>query len=297
VAGQLDQIIAAVEPLLGPCDGEPVPLEGGITNRNFRARLGGNDYVVRVHGANTGLLGIDRNSERLAVAAAAQLGIGPELIAAPPGGLVTRFVPCASLSAAEVAARIEEVAAALRRFHDAGPSLPSAFSVPALLAGYAEIVTARGRPLPDVYAETLTLAERVAGAMPAGERRPCHNDLLAGNIIHATADERIMLVDWEYAGMGDPYFDLGNLAVNNELDGGAEERLLQAYLGRAPADGERAALKLGRILSDAREAGWGVVQAAVSELEFDFAGYGGEHFERLWRAVRRPDFEELLATT
>jgi thiamine kinase-like enzyme len=296
VAHDVHDIIAACEPALGPREGEPVPLEGGITNRNFRARLGGREYVVRVHGANTGLLGIDRTAERLAVEAAARLGIGPELVAAPPGGLVTTFVVCAGLDPAGVGAHIEEIAAVLRRFHDGGPALPSAFSVPELLSEYAGIVREHGREVPGEYEETLALVQRVVAAMPATGPRPCHNDLLAGNIIHATDEDRIMLVDWEYAGMGDPYFDLGNLAVNNEFDGDAEQRLLGAYLGR-PADArERAALRLARILSDAREAGWGVVQAAVSELDFDFEGYGGEHFERLWRAARAPDFEELLAT-
>ena len=296
MAAELQQIIAACEPALGSLESEPVPLEGGITNRNFRARLGGHDYVVRVHGANTGLLGIDRASERLAVETAARLGIGPELVATPAGGLVTRFVECAALDAAGVAARVQEVALAVRRFHDEGPVLPSGFSVPELLSGYAEIVGAHGGSLPDGYGDTVALAERIVAALPRVEPRPCHNDLLAGNIIDATAQGRIMLVDWEYAGMGNPWFDLGNLAVNNELDGEGEERLLAAYLGRAADERERAALKLARILSDAREAGWGVVQAAVSELSFDFEAYGGAHFERLWRAARAPDFEELLAT-
>jgi thiamine kinase-like enzyme len=294
--GELEAILAACEAELGPREGEPAPLHGGITNRNFRARLGGRDYVVRVHGANTDLLGIDRASERLAVQTAAGLGIGPELVAAPPGGLVTRFVECAGLTPEGVAEHLEAIAQALRRFHDSGLELANGFSVPALLTDYAEIVAARGGELPARYDETLALVRRIADALPGGGPRPCHNDLLAGNIIHALAEDRVMLVDWEYAGMGDPWFDLGNLAVNNELDAAAERRLLSAYLGREPSERELAALALARILSDAREGAWGVVQMTLSDLDFDFEGYGGEHFERLWSAAARPDFEELLAT-
>ena len=91
-----------------------------------------------------------------------------------------------------------------------------------------------------------------------------------------------MLVDWEYAGMGDPRFDLGNLSVNNDFDDGDDERLLGAYYGGPPSDPQRAALKLMRVLSDAREAAWGVVQGAVSELDFDFDGYA----QRALRADR-----------
>ena len=95
--------------------------------------------------------------------------------------------------------------------------------------------------------------------------------------------------------MGHPFFDLGNLAVNNALDGDAEERLLSAYLGEPATESSRALLKLMRVLSDAREAAWGVVQTHVSDLDFDFAGYAAEHFERLLAAAREPEFEECLA--
>ena len=57
---------------------------------------------------------------------------------------------------------------------------------------------------------------------------PCHNDLLPGNILFA--DDRVWLLDFEYAGMNDVFFDLGNLSVNSELGHDAEERLLQLLL-------------------------------------------------------------------
>jgi thiamine kinase-like enzyme len=107
----------------------------------------------------------------------------------------------------------------------------------------------------------------------------------------------MLIVDWEYAGMGDPRFDLGNLSINNDFDEATNDRLLRAYYGDAPSDSRRAALRLMRVLSDAREAAWGVVQAQVSELDFDFEGYGREHFERLHATAALPDFEEWLATT
>jgi len=103
-----------------------------------------------------------------------------------------------------------------------------------------------------------------------------------------------LIVDWEYAAMGDPRFDLGNLSINSDFDEAADERLLRAYFGRDPSDGERAALKLMRILSDAREAAWGVVQGEISELDFDFERYASEHFERLRTAVEQPRFEQWL---
>jgi thiamine kinase-like enzyme len=291
----LNEIVQRLEPSLGPLAGDPTELGGGITNRNFRVRLGEGEYVIRRPGKDTALLGIDRGAERLATETAARLGIAPEVAASHEDCLVTRYIACREAQAGELQRRAEEVAVALRRFHDAPLVLPASFSVPELLERYALVVRERGGELPAVYAEVVAIAGRIERALPLTRRRPCHNDLLAGNIIFARGGEGILIVDWEYAGMGDPRFDLGNLSVNNDFDEAADERLLAAYHGSAPTDGVRASLKLMRVMSDAREAAWGVVQGTVSELDFDFDGYGREHFQRLRDAVEQPLFEEWLA--
>lgn len=282
--GELNDILHGLEPSLGPVGGDPAPLEGGITNRNFRVRFGEGEYVVRLHGRDTELLGIDREAERVACEAAAGLGIAPQLAASFDGGLVTRYVSCAPLDTADIAARAEEIATALRAFHDCPVSLPVVFSVPDLLDSYAAVVTARGGRLPELYAEARELAGKIAAALPATRPAPCHNDLLPGNLLREREGDRIMIVDWEYAGMGHPCFDLGNLSVNNGFDEAAEERLLGAYHGTSPSPAQRATLQLMRVLSDVREAAWGVMQAAISDLAFDFDGYAERHFRRL-RAV------------
>jgi thiamine kinase-like enzyme len=293
--GELNDILHHLESSLGPLTGEPAALDGGITNRNYRVTLGGIDYVLRMPGKDTNLLGIDRAAERIASEAASGLGIAPAVAASVDDCLITRFVPCSAVTAEQVAALVEEIALALRAFHDSTVVLPASFWVPDLLGDYAAVVAERGGELGDGYGKAIAVAARIAAALPLREPRPCHNDLLAGNIIRAHGGGSVMLVDWEYAGMGDPRFDLGNLSVNNGFAGEDDERLLHAYHGAAPSDSERAALKLMRVLSDAREGAWGVVQGAVSELEFDFARYAGDHFERLAAAVARPDFEEWLA--
>ena len=103
-----------------------------------------------------------------------------------------------------------------------------------------------------------------------------------------------MIVDWEYAGMGDPFFDLGNFAVNNELADADEDRLLEAYFGEPATPRRRAALKLFRFMSDFREAMWGVVQTSVSELDFDFTEYADKHFKRLTETGGDPRFRTWL---
>jgi thiamine kinase-like enzyme len=298
---RLEEIVQRLEPSLGPLAGEPVALSGGITNHNFRVTLGGDQYVIRVHGAGTALLGIDRQAERQASEAAAELGIAPAVVAACEDCLVTRFVACEPLGPGDVVAgHVEELARALRRFHDSHARLPTRFWVPNLLDDYAATVRQRGVRLPSAYAEAIAVAGLIAVALPLYEPRPCHNDLLAGNMIRALDgdDDRagaLLIVDWEYAGMGHPCFDLGNLSVNNDFDQAADERLLRAYHQEPPSDARRATLALMRILSDAREAAWGVVQAEISELDFDFDRYARMHFERLHAGAEEPQLREWLA--
>jgi thiamine kinase-like enzyme len=95
--------------------------------------------------------------------------------------------------------------------------------------------------------------------------------------------------------MGDRYFDLGNLSVNNGLSEEDDERLLAAYWDEPCTPRRFAALRLMRAMSDVREALWGVVQGAVSELDFDYAAYAEEHLARLSGTVADPRFDEWLA--
>ncbi len=292
---EITAIVDRVAALLGPPTGDPVPLEGGITNRNFRIRFGSRDSVLRLPGKDTNLLGIDRDAERLAGAEAARLGIAPELLAAGDEYLVTEYVDATPIDPDELRADPGSAARGLRAFHDSGLQLPTRFWVPELLAQYAEIVRGRGHRLPGRYEEACELADRIARVLPPDHAVPCHDDLLPANILATAAEPaRALLVDWEYAGMGHRMFDLGNLAVNNDFDEAAEERLLSAYFGEPPTPGRRASLALMRIMSDAREAAWGVVQGAISELDFDFAEYARRHFVRLSEAARDPRLEDWL---
>jgi thiamine kinase-like enzyme len=283
-----------VQAALGSLDGDAEPLTGGITNRNFRVRLGGRDCVLRLAGKDTSLLGIDRETEWLANTAAAELGIAPRVLAHGDGWIVTQYMHGIPAEAVDLRTRPEAVAAALRRFHDSGVELPIRFWVPDLLEAYAEVVRERGGQLPEVYEQARQMVRRIAARLAPSEPVPCHNDLLPANVLRVGADGEVMLVDWEYAGMGHRMFDLGNLAVNSELGEAEEARLLDAYLGRPPHNRELACLRLMRIMSDAREAAWGVVQGVVSELDFDFAAYARQHFERLRAAAEDPRLEEWL---
>jgi thiamine kinase-like enzyme len=284
--------------LLGEPEGEPTPLEGGITNRNFRARFGDGEVVIRLPGKDTSLLGIDREAEREANECAARAGVAPEVLASvdDPPCLVTRFVEGREMTPAELRepAALAEVAAALRAVHGCGALPATSFSALRVAESYAELAAERGATLPDALGPALETARLIEAALGGPEHGPvlCHNDLLAANFLRGENDIRI--VDWEYAGMGDRYFDLGNFAVNNELEGDGEAALLAAYFGEAPGSRRLAALRLMRFMSDLREAMWGVLQGAISDLDFDFAGYAESHFERMRETAAGSGFEALL---
>jgi thiamine kinase-like enzyme len=131
------------------------------------------------------------------------------------------------------------------------------------------------------------LAGRIESRRGAPVLWACHNDLLAANFIRDGAG--LWIVDWEYGGMGDPYFDLANFAANMCLDEEGELELLAAY-----GANEHERLVLLRFMSDFREAMWAVVQQAISELGVDFRAYADEHFERLERATAEQRFHLAL---
>jgi len=297
---ELTEVVARVTALLGPRRGSVVQLEGGITNRNFRVNFGGTDYVLRLPGKRTEILGIDRTAECIANKAAAGLGIAPGVAAMfeEPSCLVTMFIDGREMTSDELRQpeTLAEVARDLRKFHDSGTELPTGFDSFRLVEEYAESGRAHGSEPPEGYDDALDAAHRIEKALREQDDHqpvPAHNDLLTANFLR-DGGHHIQLIDWEYAGMGDRWFDLGNFAVNNDLDDSQEEQLLEAYFGEPPDERRKATLKLFRFMSDFREAMWGVVQTGVSELDFDFSGYAQKHFDRLEQARSDPRFEDWI---
>jgi thiamine kinase-like enzyme len=270
------------------------PLGGGITNRNYRVAVDGDVFVVRIPAASGSLLGIDRGLEHQASLLAAACGVGPEVIAfiEPEGVLVTRFIEGQPVTdeAVHQPLMLERIAQSLRRIHQSG-SMAASFSPFRVVEAYAVTTTRHGGQLPASLERARPIALDIERALRPEPLVPCHNDLLNANFIDDGASIRI--VDWEYAGMGDRFFDLGNFAVNHQLSEEDEGWLLSAYFGRLVGS-QYARLRLMRIMSDYREAMWGVLQQAISELDFDFHAYAGKHFDRLLTSAGDPRFDDWL---
>jgi thiamine kinase-like enzyme len=259
------------------------PLSGGITNHNFKVMAGGEWFVLRIGGKDTALLGIDRSVEHEATLAAARLGIGPEVVAfvEPEGYLVTRFV-----AGQTGQVTVAGVAGLLRRLHDA-TAIPGRFDAFRVVEAYAARAASRGVRRTASYTIAKSVADRIERRRGAYALVPCHNDLLAANFV--AGPERTWIVDWEYAGMGDPAFDLANFAVSNGLDEAGDTKLLESHGGADPD-----VHVLMRFMSDFREAMWGVLQEAIAELDFDFAAYADDHFDRLEATAGETRFARAL---
>jgi thiamine kinase-like enzyme len=207
---------------------------------------------------------------------------------------VTRFIEGSPVSdeavhRPETLARVGE---ALRRIHD-GPPIPGLFIPFRIVEAYRALAAARGVAIPPEYELAMAFARRIELAFLANpvELRPCHNDLLNANFIDDGS--RIRIVDWEYAGMGDPFFDRGNFSVNHGLTSDEDAEVLRAYEREVRRE-RLARLTLMRTMSDFREAMWGVLQQGISTLDVDFVAYAGEHFERLLANATTPAFERAL---
>lgn len=270
-----------------PLDVEPLP--GGITNHNYVVRDAGRVCVARIC-ADRSILGIDRRSEVVCHRAAHALGIAPEIVHHEDGILVSRFVPGRTLTPAEVRAPtfLPRLAAILRRLHDAWDGLTGEmlyFSAFQTARTYARTAQRLGAALPGDIEALLDGARALARSIAPFVPSLCHNDLLAGNLL-ADAD-RVWLVDWEYAGIGHPLFDLGNFSANCGLGDEQEIELLRAYRGEVTPRDVRE-LRILKAMSLLRESLWSSIQTVASDIAFDYAKYAEDNLAAYRSAVARP---------
>lgn len=273
-------------------------LSGGITNRNYRIDADGECYVLRLGGNETRFLGIDRKNEYDCSALAWKVGIAPEPVAflEPEGYILARFISGKGMPAADIAIEenIQRVVDSMKAYH-ALEFFPGSFSPFRVAEEYTNTARSFHVQLPekiDWYLQKSREIEKAMYRTPL-QARPCHNDLLNGNFIDDGT--RIRILDWEYAGMGDLFFDLGNFAVQHDFNDEQDEMLLRAYFG-SPTDPQRAHQKLMKIMSDLREAMWSQVQLGVSKLDFDYAGYGQKYFERFESSTSSSEYADWLRT-
>ena len=277
-----------------------VDLPGGLTNHNLRVTTTDDgpplDVVVRCAQSDAGLLGIDRDAEQANTESAARAGVGAPVVEYRHdlGMLVIGYLPGTTLDNAafsdgDVLAR---AAGAVRRLHE-GPAFVGHFDMFARQAAYRTTVRERGFALPATYDDHDAAWLDVRRALAADPRPgvPCNNDLLAGNFIDDGHEVR--LIDYEYSGTNDACFELGNTTTECDFSDEQVDAWVEAYFG-APSRADRARVRLQALCSEYGWSLWGFIQAATSPLDFDFAGWGRERFEKAEARFRGSELAHLL---
>lgn len=260
-------------------------LSGGITNRNYLVRDSRGAYVVRFC-APLEHLGIDRRNEVICHTAARGCGIAPEVVYQHEGLLVSRFVLGRTLDPAGVRERpfLPRLANVLRQLHDGWDGLTGEmlyFSAFQTVRTYVDTARRLGARLPSDIDELLADCRELARRIEPFTPTLCHNDLLPANILDD--GQNIWIVDWEYAGIGHPLFDLAGVSANCELTPEDECAFLTAYRGRLDSKDVRE-LRILKTISLLREALWSVIQTVASDLDFDYHAYASVNFEKYRRA-------------
>jgi thiamine kinase-like enzyme len=291
----IEEVIAAIPAWAGrQVMAERIP--AGLTNTNYRVAIDGTLYFVRIPGASTELLAVDRGNELHNTRAAAEAGVAPRVAHALPEWdvFVLDWLPATTMSIESLGepgmpTRLADV---LRRLH-AGPRFRDDFDMFRLSERYLALVDERAIPIPLGYREHLPLLPRIEAALARRPLAPvpCHNDLLADNVLDDGA--RLWIVDYEYSGMNDPAFELGNTCQELGYDEAQVAELCAAYFGEA-TQALLARMRLQMIMSDVGWTLWAAIQARISTIEYDFTGWAEERWARATAMLDGPDFGTWL---
>ena len=274
------------------------PLSGGLTNTNYTVEVDGTPYVVRIPGASTELLAVDRANEYHNTKAAAEAGVTPKIAhyLHDFNVMALEFIHGETMSIPRLQrpGMPARMAASLKKLH-AGPRFLHDFNMFRLTEFYLKIVDERQVRIPDGYRSYMPKVARIEAAMAHHPLPtvPCHNDLLAENYIDD--GQTLWLIDFEYSGNNDPTFELGNTCQEQQFD---EPRLVEmcaAYFGGLYPD-KLARMKLNMIMSDVGWTLWAAIQAKISKIDFDFWGWAVERWGRAVAKMDAPDFLVWLET-
>jgi len=298
----LEQAISRVPFLHKAKDLKTTMLAGGITNLNYKIDADGKSYVLRITGADTDLLGIKRDVEYQANLQAGKLGIAPEVVyfIEPESYLITRFINGKRIPPEEITKPdyIRRVVRKLRLFHKNAQPLSGEFNVFRRVEWLTSVSRRYNCRLPFDFDWIMQKMRQVEGALLKDPYlpTPCHDDLLNLNFLDEDVPGEIgelRLLDWEYAGMGDIFFDLANFSHHHRLNDDMVRLLLEEYFGEVTPK-HFARLKLMWPMSEIHEAMWGTTQSGISKLDEDFQGYADLWFGRMRQCATDPRWDRWL---
>ncbi len=266
---------------------------GGLTNRVYRVEAGGETLVLRIPGEGTEAY-IDRAVEAVNARAAAAAGVSPEVlfVDAARGLMLTRHVAGRTMTPAlfREPGAAGRAAVAFRALHGSGAAFDFRFDLFAMVEDYLRLLGDLKATLPEGYHAAVADARAVQAALDAhpAALAPCHCDPLCENFLDT--GERMWIVDWEYSGMNDPLWDLGDLSVEGEFGPEQDEALLAAYFGGPPSAAQRGRVVAYKAMCDLLWTLWGLIQHANGNPAEDFWAYAINRFDRCRRLMASADF-------
>ncbi|MGR3662495.1 MAG: phosphotransferase [Paracoccaceae bacterium] len=277
-------------PLLSASGATPERL-GGLTNLVYRV----GDYCLRMPGLGTEEY-INRADEKIATHAAVQAGVSPDVlyVDTATGIMVTRFIgDGVTLTPALFSTRegaVTRAGRALAKLHGSGVMFPAKFDLFAMIDGYLSVLSSKGVTLPKGYHDVMAEAVQVRAelAKHPAQAVACHCDPLCENFVDTGS--RVWIIDWEYAGMNDPMWDLGDLSVEGGFTDQQDEALLNAYFGGEPDAAHRGRMVMYKAMSDLFWTLWGLIQLANNNPAEDFRTYADDRFERCRTLMKTPEF-------
>ncbi|MBZ9887888.1 LPS biosynthesis choline kinase [Mesorhizobium sp. M7A.F.Ca.US.006.04.2.1] len=292
-----DEARAALDaiPMLAGYSG-PLERLGGLTNLVFKA----GDFCLRIPGKGTEEY-INRANEAVAAREAAKAGVSPEVlhVDAGTGLMVTRYIAGAETMSEEKfkvrpgsPARAGE---AFRKLHNSGAVFPFRFELFAMIDDYLKVLSTKEIALPAGYHDVVRDAESVRSALAAHPLPlvACHCDPLCENFLDT--GERMWIVDWEYSGMNDPLWDLGDLSVEGKFDLAQDEEMMRAYFGGEARPAERGRIVIYKAMCDLLWTLWGLIQLANNNPVDDFRAYADGRFARCKALMETSEFSRHLA--
>jgi thiamine kinase-like enzyme len=292
-----DEARAALDaiPMLAGYSG-PLERLGGLTNLVFKA----GEFCLRIPGKGTEEY-INRANEAVAAREAAKAGVSPEVLHVDPGTgiMVTRFIAGAETMSPEKfklrSGSPARAGVASRKLHDSGAVFPFRFELFAMIDDYLKVLSTRDVALPIGYHEVVHEAGTVRSALAAHPLPlvACHCDPLCENFLDT--GERMWVVDWEYSGMNDPLWDLGDLSVEGKFDATQDEEMMRAYFGGEARPAERGRIVIYKAMCDLLWTLWGLIQLANNNPVDDFRAYADGRFARCKALMETSEFSRHLA--
>lgn len=272
---------------------------GGLTNLVYRVSTEENHYCLRIPGEGTESY-IDRAVEKHNAKVAERAGVSPEVyFFSNDGIMLTRYLKDSETMSGEIF-QSDEIATyaagkAFSRLHTCGEDFKFHFEVFSMINEYLELL-AQGESveLPDGYHETVEQSKSVQNVLTNNPENlvPSHCDPLCENFIKQA--DRMWIVDWEYSGMNDPYWDLGDLSVEGGLSSEMDIVLLTGYLGRSPNDYDVGRMVIYKALCDLLWTLWGLIQHMNENPVEDFWAYSVERFTRCVELMSKDEFAHHL---